>query len=210
MEIAEALSFQRLEAYRQSPSENEQQILPRYLRNVLLSEALYPVLHFLEVSLRNHTHAIIAEGVSDQGWLAKARCLESREAALVRKAIETLARQDKELNSGNLIAELNFGFWTSLFDVRYERVFWQRSIKHLFPEIPRTHRTRHTVSARLNRIRRLRNRVFHYEPIWHWKDLPEQHAAILETIGWMSPATAQTALAIDRFSAVFGGNTLVI
>ena len=47
MEIAEALSYQRLAAYRRSPLESEQQMMQRYLWNVALSEALYPTLLFL-------------------------------------------------------------------------------------------------------------------------------------------------------------------
>jgi len=34
--------------------------------------------------------------------------------------------------------------------------------------------------------RELRNRVFHHERIIHWADLDSRHAAIMETLGWIS------------------------
>lgn len=52
-------------------------------------------------------------------------------------------------------------------------------------------------------IRRLRNRVFHHEPVWHLRDLEEQHQRILETIGWISPAMPEMTRLIDRFDSVY-------
>jgi hypothetical protein len=206
MEIAEFLSSQRLGAFRRSPQEHQEELLRRYLWNIVLSEALYPALHLLEVALRNHVHEVIAKGTRDPNWLMNARGLSPHEVMQVNRAIDALNKQEKAPDIGKVIAELSFGFWTSFFDTRYERVFWQRSIKLLFPDMPRKIRTRQTVSARLNRIRRLRNRVFHYEPIWHWKDLSEQHQAICETIGWMSENAVKLLNTIDRFSGVLAND----
>ena len=55
----------------------------------------------------------------------------------------------------------------------------------------------------MDRIRRLRNRVFHHEPIWHLPDLPKQHELILETIGWISPAMLAATRLLDRFDSVY-------
>lgn len=59
------------------------------------------------------------------------------------------------------------------------------------------------LSPLLNRVRLLRNYVFHHEPIWHWRDLPDQHALAVELIGWMSPSLRETVEAVDRFDAVY-------
>jgi hypothetical protein len=37
----------------------------------------------------------------------------------------------------------------------------------------------------LNRIRFLRNRIFHHEPIWHWKDLGQQHKKIPQLLEYV-------------------------
>ena len=51
-------------------------------------------------------------------------------------------------------------------------------------------------------VRKLRNRVSHHEPIWHWHDLGSQHRAAAELIGWMSPELAGCVAALDRFDGV--------
>lgn len=60
------------------------------------------------------------------------------------------------------------------------------------------------LSGRLNEIRRLRNRVFHYEPIWHRRDLGQSHDEIVETVGWLNQAAREVLVATDRFSQVYG------
>ncbi|WP_444945362.1 hypothetical protein ACJJIP_13825 [Microbulbifer sp. VTAC004] len=64
------------------------------------------------------------------------------------------------LDAGRVIAELSFGFWTSLLDRRYKQVLWPRLLKTAFPEMPRRLRTRNNLSRRFQRICHLRNRIF--------------------------------------------------
>lgn len=203
MDIVKALSRQRLETYRCLAVETDQRVLDRYLWNVAISEALYMALHFLEIALRNHVHDVIALGSNDADWLVHGRFLDPREKTLVAKAVNNLNHQHKDLSAGNAIAELNFGFWTSLFDVRYERILWQKWIKEVFPSMPRRLRTRHIILGRLNKIRKLRNRVFHYEPIWHLNNLYQQHDEILQTINWISPELEKLVHSKNRFPEVF-------
>lgn len=73
----------------------------------------------------------------------------------------------------------------------------------MLPHLPRRHRTRQFVSAHLNGIRLLRNRVFHDEPVWHGRDLARRHQDILAAIGWVSPVLAATSAPLDRFPAVY-------
>jgi hypothetical protein len=112
----------------------------------------------------------------------------------------------KPLEPGRLVAELTFGFWTTLFDVRYEntRILWPRLFgQKIFADAPKRFRNRKALSPLLNRVRHLRNRAFHHEPIWHWRDLREQHAIALDLIGWMSPPLRETVGALDRFDSVY-------
>jgi hypothetical protein len=69
--------------------------------------------------------------------------------------------------------------------------------------MPRAIRTRANVSKRFQRIRILRNRIFHHEPIWYWQDLPKQHADILEAIGWIEDAAGDLVATVDNFPAVY-------
>jgi hypothetical protein len=67
-------------------------------------------------------------------------------------------------------------------------------------------RTRKQVSTQRNRIRHLRNRVFHHEPIWYWHDLAQQHLDTLETIEtieWIEPARRQFVQTNDQFPEAY-------
>lgn len=105
-------------------------------------------------------------------------------------------------DTASVIAELSFGFWASLLDRRYEQVLWPRLLRAVFPFVPRRNRTRQALSRRIQALRVLRNRVFHYEPIWHWHDLKNQHSQLVEAIGWVAPAAATLLAVVDRFPDV--------
>jgi hypothetical protein len=124
---------------------------------------------------------------------------------MVRAAAQRLGRRGKPCEAGRLVAELSFGFWTTLFDVRYEqdRVLWPRLFaQKIFAHAPRQKRSRKALSPLLNRVRHLRNRAFHHEPIWHWSDLTQQHALVIDLLGWMGPQLRATGSAVDRFPRV--------
>lgn len=84
-----------------------------------------------------------------------------------------------------MVAELTFGFWTSLFDTKFERVLW-KDLRLAFPKCPKMERQRKSISSKLNSIRKLRNRVFHHESIsWNINALDNYKKEILEGIDWL-------------------------
>lgn len=205
------LSGERFAEYRKTAADDVEAIA-RYVWNARLCEALYPGLLHLEVALRNSLHTAISAKFPTGPWQdvpcwmdRVAPILESDEREQIRRAKERLTDKSKALEPGRMVAELTFGFWTSLLDVRYEhnQVFWPGLLAPVFPHIPKRERKRKVVSVRLNRIRNLRNRVFHYEPIWHWRDLPQQQEELLEAIGWLSTDLQIVSRAHDRFAEVY-------
>ena len=202
--LRSVLSADRLDVYRQPRDADSLDAVARYLWNEALSEALYPTLAALEVGLRNNLHDELS-ALYGPSWFTRPGLLRPSEAQRVTDVLATLGRQRKPLTAGRVVAELTFGFWTSLCDRAYERPLWQPLWRRrmVLPYLPRRHRTRHYVSAHLNGIRLLRNRVFHYEPVWHRRDLAQRHQDILAAIGWVSPVLAETAAPLDRFPAVY-------
>lgn len=202
--LRKAISHERLEAYRQRGTDgSDLNLFAHYAWNIALCESLYPALQGLEVALRNSMHDAATGIYRTEFWFDDPRAIpHPREQDAVRKAKDVLARDRKPHEAGRVVAELSFGFWTSLFDVRYEQILWPRLLKAVFPFMPRHIRTRKTLSKRLHRIRHLRNRVFHHEPIWHWRDLVEQHAGLREAIGWINPAMLEMVAVLDRFAVI--------
>ncbi len=206
--LRDDLSTERINAYRLHANDGDIDLLGRYFWNVALGESLYPVLNTLEIALRNEMDRIMRRTFHNR-WLdlPDRTLLEPVEVATIEEAKQKLLASGRPAIGGKLIAELSFGFWTSLFNVRYETKVWRpifadHTSDRAFRLLPRRFRTRKTLSSRLTEIRRLRNRIFHHEPIWRQSDLPVQHQKICEVIYWISPALYETVHLFDRFPAV--------
>lgn len=78
-----------------------------------------------------------------------------------------------------------------------------RPLKTTFPYVPRRLRQRNTIYARYNRLRELRNRVFHHESIWNRPTLQQDHRDVRESIEWVSPAMNRALSLVDRFDVVY-------
>ena len=203
-QLRRAISHERLDAYRQRGSSNDDaELFAHYAWNMALSESLYTPLQCLEVSLRNGIHDAATAYFKTDTWFDLPGKLYPQEINKVQEAKSNLIKGNKPLDAGRIIPELTFGFWTSLFDVRYEKIFWPWLLKPVVPNMPRHIRIRKNLSKRLNRIRTLRNRIFHHEPIWHWLDLQNQHTDTLEAITWVNPTMRTFVEQFDRFEEIY-------
>ncbi len=200
-EIAVALSTPRLDAYKTIPTDDFE-TLARYIWNQRLCEAAYPTLETLEVALRNSLHNAATIHFHSPEWF-NSGILDKNESIEIAKAKDVLKRERKPNDPGRIIAELGFGFWTSLFASHYDLKFWHHMLKTVFPHMPNRIRTRATVSDRLQRIRRFRNRVFHHERIIHLPQLLIRHAEMLEMITWINPPLCHLLSVTDRFTYTF-------
>lgn len=99
-----------------------------------------------------------------------------------------LREQNKPEDPDRLVAELTFGFWTSLLSRDYERRLWPKLLIPVFPLMPKRERVRSKVADRLKRIRWLRNRISHHEPIYRLEKPTELYGDLLEAISWLAPA----------------------
>lgn len=168
-----------------------------------LSESLYPSVQLLEIALRNTIHRAASQHFGRESWFDVHDVLQhNHERDAIQKAKIALTQQNKPHEAARIVAEVSFGFWTSLLDRRYEQTLWPKLLKPAFPYMPRALRTRKELSKRFHTVRQLRNRVFHHEPIWYWRDLTEQHWQILEALAWIEPAAHDLVRAMDRFPAV--------
>jgi hypothetical protein len=194
----------RLDVYRQ-PGDDDLTVIARYLWNVALSEAAYPMLQTLEVGLRNALHNALFHHCGTPAWYNTARsCLHPSEVDCIARAKYELGRAGKPTEPGRVVAELNFGFWCSLFNTKYERPgsrLWPTLLQQTVPNMPRRHRTRHSLSHRFNNIRTFRNRVFHHERIIH-TSLIDTHRELKEAIGWISTPLRYSTEVSDRFLGV--------
>ena len=73
-----------------------------------------------------------------------------------------------QTRTGKVIAELSFGFWEHLFVTVHDPVLWTPHIHNAFPNLPlglAAYQARGDIHNRLSRLRKLRNRIAHHEPL---------------------------------------------
>jgi hypothetical protein len=200
--VAKAVSRPRLASYGRAA--NDIEAVARHGRNILLSEAMYPVLHMLEVVMRNSLHDAFREHLRTEDWYDLG-WLKPGHAALVRDAKANLAGKGKPATADRVVAELRFGFWCGMFNGAYEDAGgpWPRLLPVVFPRVPKTWRTRPKVRRRIEEARLVRNRIFHHEPIAHLPDLADRHRRLIELLGWLSPEARRHVEHLCRFQPVF-------
>jgi len=200
--ITKSLSKARFDSYRVA-GETDRIALSKYIWNLLLCESLYSGFQILEVAFRNSIHTEIAICAKDAQWLTNEIFLFEEEKAAIKISKKSISDRKGTLTEDVLVAEMSFGFWTSLLDVRYDTM-WHRIIKGVFPNMPKTDRTRKEASKAMNTVRKLRNAALHHHSIWHWSDLDQQHETMKALIGYICNSSLLLYGRIDRFPMIHG------
>jgi hypothetical protein len=186
--IERIISSDRLEPYIKHHSGDFDKAIDHYKANIEISEAFYPLLSVLEVGLRNNIDFQLTRKFDDTNWFEHSEFIEIASRFQIDKVSEarnSILREKKTVTTGRVISELAFGFWTSLFDSRFERELW-KNLRFSFPNCPKGRRQRKTMSSKFNGIRKLRNRIFHHESItWNIGAVENYKREIIEGIDWL-------------------------
>jgi len=200
--VETALAVERLDAFRQDGA-SPAITLSRYLWNMALCESLYSPLQIAEVALRNAVHTCLSDRFSANDWYTTPGLLLGWQMDWVDKATRKLSNRKIPVLPSEVVVELHFGFWTGFFNKAHEdKGIAHFLVKPVFRHAPKHERVASKLGIRWNRVRSLRNRVFHHERILHWEDLSDQHATMIQTIGWISPELREMAEALDRFTPI--------
>jgi len=165
--IERIISAERLEPYIRHHSNNFDKAVDHYKANIQISESFYPLLAILEIGLRNNINYQLVRRFNDVNWFENTdfiKIVSRFQIDRVSEARSNILREKKTITPGRIVSELSFGFWTSLFDSKFEMTLW-KNIRLAFPNCPKIIRKRKTMSSKFNGIRKLRNRIFHHESI---------------------------------------------
>ncbi len=204
-ELEKHFSPARLGRYRIAQHGNTIKAERDYASNILLSEAMAPMLNVLEIALRNGIHTHLSKRYNQTNWWDtwvdhSAFDWQNTEVVSAKKK---LAKRHEQQTPDKVIAELAFGFWSSLFNKQFQSILW-KDLRLVFARCPKPERQRHNISSALNQIRHLRNRVFHHEPLlWLTPTLLEQHATGVAVINWIDPQLGQWLTQHDRLLATW-------
>lgn len=214
-DLETTLSPDRLRAYRPLGGDDLAMVTTHFW-NTSLCQSLYASLGAIEVALRNGIHNALSAHYSRPDWYDIHDLLLHWEAVAIGKAKAEIrdakraeiAQGINPVTSARVVAALSFGFWTSLLSSDYGNSpkgprFWAGSPSPLLaialPHVPVADQYRGRAHRRFDELRKLRNRVFHYEPVWNRPALLAEHAEIIDAIGWASPMLQATVVRLDRF-----------
>lgn len=220
------LSTARLLPYKQAAQNDEQASLRLYLDNLRLAQSFYAPLSLLEVAFRNSLHEVLSINFKSADWLLTEQSGFMVDASLtyfdhkrgkevtndkalrmMQAAVAEFKQQRNYVPSTGaaLIAELSFGFWTTLFSRKYFFLLNKNPLR-AFPHRPRG-TTWEVVSNKLTEVRTFRNRVYHYEPLCFQKNssnilcfsqLNNIHNSIADLLGWIDPSLPIWLAEVDR------------
>ena len=210
-DLDRTISRARLARFMTAAGGNIELALHLYEKNLELSEALFGLLHGLEIAVRNSIHHVLSVDIGRQDWYRDGHPLPFPAVHILSftrpmNSMITDARSNAGTGApvGKVIAELTFGFWPNMITSRFEDL-WRASLNKAFPS---AHVPRKLVHWRLETIRRLRNRIAHHEAILTSRnqvytgfiDQPTMTLpAILECVTWVSPPTADWLRTTTRY-----------
>jgi len=137
-----------------------------YKQNLYDSEKYYILLSIFEISLRNSIDVYFKNKISNS-WL-DSDILHYDTIQRINEAKNKILQRKEKITYDKIIAELPFGFWTSLFRKSYTNLLRIKDIKFIFPNMVSKQQkliNRNILDKKLNNIRKFRNRIFHYEKI---------------------------------------------
>lgn len=167
-----------------------------YSWNLELAGALIGPISVLEVVVRNSLHTQLADGYGEQWWEHQRLTIMDRERRAINSVLDSFSARNLSPSANDVVAATSFGLWVGLTDagiarhptLDYETKFWQPRLRNAFPH--RGSAGRKLVHSKLDRIRQMRNRVAHHEPIFNTPNLRTVLADIIEVAGYVHPEAA--------------------
>ncbi len=226
-DLERGLSKARLQPYR-NVTANDTDALCMYMRNMELSYGLYPVLQSVEVALRNGIHDAGVQAFQAADWFRDSAILplKPREQRILETARDNVWDAQgcdvRAIRQGRIaapplpavddhIAALTFGFWTGMMNAPYTNLIWNTRPGKIdlaqvaFKYAGRNNRKSIPIFLIVNRLRLLRNRISHHEPILNRPPpLNVAHQEALQILQWISPSMHSIVMMTDPFPKLWG------
>lgn len=197
------LSTPRMSRYLKGHQGNQDHAAQAYVHNMRIAESLVSIFHVLEVALRNAIQREMVREYQRDDWFEEFDGSTNSDLvssyAKVAEARTSLKKRGVTASADDITAELNFGFWTSLFN-RKAFLDVSKPLMRVFHYAPKNSKKADVIRSRLNNARDLRNRCFHHEPLL-WQPIFDLHRDITEIVQWIDPGLCAWLKAHDRLPA---------
>jgi len=191
--VKNSLSAARIGTY-EAVTINLEEALKLYQWNAEVSGSLLPTLHICEVTIRNAISYVL-ESVYGNRWAWEQVFISSlpnpQFGYNARKDLESARRRASSI--GKVIPELKFVFWQKMFTSRHDVRLWNTYLDSIFPNLDTTktiQERREIIYNDIEKIRTLRNRIAHHEPIFT-RNLSNDYQKILSLVGYSCSITAK-------------------
>jgi hypothetical protein len=200
--VKNALSIARISTYENVKDNLGDKItvelaLDLYAWNAQVSAALLAPLHICEVVTRNAVADVLEAQYGDK-WPWSPGFEQSLPNPMrgfsPRK--DLLDARKKATTTGKVIPELKFAFWQRMFTGRHDARLWNNFLAQTFPNLPAgqsVKQSRQLFYDDLERIRLLRNRIAHHEPIFS-RNLSDDFQKVSDLIKFRCQVTADWML----------------
>jgi len=200
----------RVSRYVKAANGDKRKAQKMYYANARIAQSFQPLLSFFEVILRNQLHYALAAYFNDVQWLINQKTGFMSDPSLthtvkktgkvmvndfLKKEVErserTLIGKKRNVTAGRVIAELNLGFWNSLYETHHYALLKGVPCQ-IFKSLP-TGYGRKEVNNAIQEIRTLRNRVSHNEPlcfsdkVYDMTYAKEMYGKINDFLSWINP-----------------------
>lgn len=160
--VAKHLSEARLAPYLRHTDGDLENALELYKWSTRMSMSMFELISHLEVMLRNAMDAALSNEFRDDDcgipWFLRNPPTTPTMSDAVDAARERLRGQNKDTRH-QIVASMNFGFWTGMIGSKYEDL-WRTTLHKAFPG---SSGKRKDVMKELESVRKIRNRIAHHD-----------------------------------------------
>lgn len=208
--FSKTYSYSRTFRYYKAASKDKKKAKNMYYANCRLAQAFQPLISAFEVVLRNRLHYANANLFGDVQWMINQKSGFMSDPSLthvnkktkksivndflkkeVLRAEKKLRDEKYNITAGRIIAELNLGFWNSLYETHHFALLKGVPCT-IFLSLPKGY-GRKEVNDYILRIRKLRNRISHNEPLcfignkYDMEYAKDMYMRIVEFLSWIDP-----------------------
>ena len=142
---------------------NYPRMIPRpfYSKELETFSEVYLLLGVIELELRLRIPSTLSSDICSIRWF------EHFEFDTYPNYLLSNALRRANGNPLGIESKLPFGFWVRLFRIKNFEMIWKGRMSEVFPQLPKpdSQKTYQSLSRRLYRVHKLRNKIAHYELI---------------------------------------------
>lgn len=198
------LSAPRFATYLAEKASDKEAALELYRWNMELSAAFFVPLQICEVSVRNSIVAAI-ENTYGANWpWEKGFEISLRNPQFGYSPRRDLIGLSKLPTSGKIVAELKFVFWERMFTKSHDAAVWNQQFMTVFPNADSAktvQQLRGEGFDKLGKIRDLRNRIAHHEPIFR-RNIQYEYDRVRSIVAWTDVTAAEWLDKVENVTAM--------